>query len=61
MKAGYPSAKVVINEDKPRKGCFEVTVNGEVTLSLLDMPRPNVTTKIAKCSARLEYSGVRRA
>ena len=30
MKAGYPSAKVVINEDKPRKGCFEVTVNGEV-------------------------------
>ena len=33
-------AKVVVNEEKPRKGCFEVTVNGETALSLLDMPRP---------------------
>ena len=84
MKAGFPGAKVVVNEEKPRKGCFEVTwptlpsspwhamlscfehsflllsffsvplalgvhsaklsvqvtVNGETTLSLLDMPRP---------------------
>ena len=40
MKAGFPAAKVVINEEKPRKGCFEVVVNGETTLSLLDMPRP---------------------
>ena len=40
MKAGYPAAKIVVNEEKPRKGCFEVTVNDEVTLSLLDTPRP---------------------
>ena len=40
MKAGFPGAKVVINEEKPRKGCFEVTVNGATALSLLDMPRP---------------------
>ena len=24
MKAGFPGAKVVVNEEKPRKGCFEV-------------------------------------
>ena len=30
----------MVNEEKPRKGCFEVTVNGETALSLLDMPRP---------------------
>ena len=40
VKAGFPGAKITINEEKPRKGCFEVTVNGDVTLSLLDMPRP---------------------
>ena len=40
MKAGYPGATVVVNAEKPRKGCFEVTVNGDVALSLLDMPRP---------------------
>lgn len=26
--------------ERPRKGCFEVRVDGEVVLSLLDMPRP---------------------
>ena len=31
---------MVVNEEKPRKGCFEVSVNGSATLSLLDMPRP---------------------
>ena len=40
MKAGYPGATVVVNAEKPRKGCFEVSVNGSVQLSLLDMPRP---------------------
>ena len=40
VKAELPSAKVTINAEKPRKGCFEVKVNGEVSLSLLDMPRP---------------------
>jgi hypothetical protein len=40
VKAGFPGAKVVVNEEKPRKGCFEVIVNGDVALSLIDMPRP---------------------
>lgn len=31
---------IKINEEKPRKGCFEVRVNGEAAISLLDMPRP---------------------
>jgi len=35
-----PGVQVKINEEKPRKGCFEVSVNGDVALSLLDMPRP---------------------
>ena len=40
MKAGFPAAKVVINEEKPRKGCFEVKVGDKTIVSLLDMPRP---------------------
>ena len=34
------NATVSINAEKPRKGCFEVKVNGTIVLSLLDMPRP---------------------
>jgi hypothetical protein len=39
-------ANVEVNTDKPRKGCFEVTVReggeavGKPIVSLLDMPRP---------------------
>ena len=40
MKKAVPSAKVTINPEKPRKGCFEVKVGGETIISLLDMPRP---------------------
>lgn len=40
IKAAVPGAKVVINSEKPRKGCFEVTANGAVVLSLTDMTRP---------------------
>lgn len=40
MKAAFPAATITINAEKPRKGAFEVKVNGEVNLSLLDMPRP---------------------
>ena len=40
MKAALPSVKVVVNEEKPRKGAFVVAVNGDTVLSLLDMPRP---------------------
>ena len=29
-----------MNEEKPRKGCFEVSVDGKPVVSLLDMPRP---------------------
>jgi hypothetical protein len=34
------ASAVLINPEKPRKGCFEVRVGDEVVLSLLDMPRP---------------------
>ena len=42
MKAAAPSVKVTNNPEKPRKGCFEVRVDGEdePLLSLLDMERP---------------------
>eukprot|EP00900_Chrysochromulina_parva_P013466 jgi/Chrpa1/2211/Chrysochromulina_OHIO_Genome00018818-RA len=40
VKAGFPGATVKINEEKPRTGCFEVSVNGATILSLTDMPRP---------------------
>ena len=41
MKAAAPSVKVAINPEKPRKGCFEVRIDGqEPLLSLLDMKRP---------------------
>ncbi len=32
--------KVVVNAEKPRKGCFVVSVDGKPLVSLLDMPRP---------------------
>ena len=36
-----PGTQIKINEEKPRKGCFEISVEGKGTvLSLLDMPRP---------------------
>lgn len=36
------AAKVVVNEDKPRKGAFVVTVSGvkEPIVELLDLKRP---------------------
>jgi hypothetical protein len=40
VKASVPGAKVSINAEKPRKGCFEVRVNGAVVISLTDMARP---------------------
>lgn len=40
MKAAVANIDVVTNAEKPRKGCFEVKVDGSVVLSLLDMPRP---------------------
>ena len=40
MKAAVPTATIFINEEKPRKGCFVVTANNSVVLSLLNMPRP---------------------
>ena len=32
--------KISINTEKPRKGAFEVRIDGEAVLSLTDMPRP---------------------
>ncbi|KOO24566.1 selenoprotein h [Chrysochromulina tobinii] len=40
LSNGFPGATVKINEEKPRTGCFEVSVNGATILSLTDMPRP---------------------
>ena len=40
VKADVPGAQIQVNEEKPRKGCFEISVNGKTVLSLLDMPRP---------------------
>lgn len=34
------STEVVINKERPRKGCFQVLVNGETVLNLENMPRP---------------------
>ena len=34
-----------MNEEKPRKGCFEVTAASKTILSLTDMPRPFVKLK----------------
>ena len=39
-KALAGHAVVKVNGEKPRKGCFEVRVNGKAVISLLDMPRP---------------------
>ena len=36
---------VSTNSEKPRKGCFEVKANGDVVVSLTDMPRPFVKLK----------------
>jgi len=40
VQASVPSAKVEINTERPRKGTFEVVVNGTVVLSLENMARP---------------------
>ncbi|EDQ86497.1 uncharacterized protein MONBRDRAFT_28163 [Monosiga brevicollis MX1] len=40
VKDQHPDAQIVFNSEKPRRGCFEVTVNGNVVVSLLEMPRP---------------------
>ena len=42
VKAAVPSVTASVNPEKPRKGCFEVRVDGadEPLLSLLDMKRP---------------------
>lgn len=40
VKAAKPGASVVVNEEKPRKGAFEVKVGDKVVVSLLNLPRP---------------------
>lgn len=37
QSAGY---KVTINESKPRKGAFVVSLGDKTVIELLDMPRP---------------------
>ncbi|RXH72557.1 hypothetical protein DVH24_012241 [Malus domestica] len=41
LEKGVPGIKVLLNPDKPRKGCFEIREEGgETFISLLDMERP---------------------
>ncbi|CAN6587358.1 unnamed protein product [Malus baccata var. baccata] len=41
LEKGVPGIKVLLNPDKPRKGCLEIREEGgETFLSLLDMKRP---------------------
>ncbi|KAI3990554.1 hypothetical protein MKX01_022854 [Papaver californicum] len=41
LEDGIPGINVVINPEKPRRGCFEIHVEGGDTfVSLLDMKRP---------------------
>jgi hypothetical protein len=42
VKAAKPGASVVVvvNEEKPRKGAFEVKVGDTVIVSLTNLPRP---------------------
>jgi len=40
IKASVPGTKISVNAEKPRKGCFEIRVNGKAVVSLTDMPRP---------------------
>ncbi|KAL5699209.1 hypothetical protein ACHQM5_030144 [Ranunculus cassubicifolius] len=41
LEKAFPNIKLLLNPDKPRRGCFEVRVEGgEVYISLLDMKRP---------------------
>ncbi|KAI3435382.1 uncharacterized protein J3R85_006110 [Psidium guajava] len=41
LEKGVPGIIVVVNPDKPRRGCFEIREEGgEIFISLLDMKRP---------------------
>ncbi|KAH7301325.1 hypothetical protein KP509_23G020300 [Ceratopteris richardii] len=41
LTKAIPGVEVLINPEKPRKGCFEVRgKDGKIYLSLLGMPRP---------------------
>ncbi|KAK8513462.1 hypothetical protein V6N13_002204 [Hibiscus sabdariffa] len=41
LQKGVPGVNVLLNPDKPRKGCFEIREEGgETFISLLDMKRP---------------------
>lgn len=41
LENGVPGITVLLNPDKPRRGCFEIrTEDGEKFISLLDMKRP---------------------
>lgn len=41
LEKGVAGVKVVVNPEKPRRGCFEIREeNGETFISLLDMKRP---------------------
>lgn len=46
LKGALPGLEVLVNPDKPRKGCFEIRdQDGNTFLSLLGMPRPYTKLK----------------
>lgn len=46
LKDSLPGLEVLVNPDKPRKGCFEIRDGeGNLYLSLLEMPRPYTNLK----------------
>ncbi|PIA26171.1 hypothetical protein AQUCO_09600021v1 [Aquilegia coerulea] len=40
LEKAIPGIKVLLNPEKPRRGCFEVREGGEPFVSLLDMKKP---------------------
>ncbi|XP_020252254.1 selenoprotein H-like [Asparagus officinalis] len=41
LESAIPGIEVILNPEKPRRGCFEVRkADGEIVISLLDMKRP---------------------
>uniref|UniRef100_A0A0E0MID2 Selenoprotein H n=1 Tax=Oryza punctata TaxID=4537 RepID=A0A0E0MID2_ORYPU len=46
LESSVPGVSVVINPEKPRRGCLEIREEGgEVFISLLNMPRPFTAMK----------------
>ncbi|CAL9163785.1 unnamed protein product [Musa hybrid cultivar] len=55
LESAVPGIVVAVNPDKPRRGCFEIREeNGQVFVSLLNMPRPFTPMKKLDMDAVVE-------